>query len=243
MYFNADIEFMIDEYYCKNSHHYDASDGLRMHYFVRIKQGNARFAGEDFEFAFSAGDVFFTPCGCKYHSYWEGDEIVWDSIGFSLLPQNINYVLQPIESVPGMNEIIDKIMVRRESFDANTVALVYTLIGLLLPNMESNRSQTDKLIDKATEFMRSNISASIPTVAKYCCINESTLYAAFRSIGTTPVKTRLEIQLERAKTLLSTTDLSVNSISKQCGFNSTSYFYKVFKKIKGCYPSELRYFS
>lgn len=241
MNYKSDFEFRSLVYSCKKSHQYDSGNGIGLNYFVRMKQGISNFRGDGFDFTFVPNDVFFIPLGCKYKSYWNGDENVWDSIGFSLFPQYSDYKIQPIAPQSGMHEMLDKIMAQ-EAFDVNSVALLYSLIGMLLPSMKSNRSQKNAIIDKATEFMRTHISASIPEVAEHCCINESTLYAFFRSIGTTPVKTRLNIQLENAIMLLSTTDLSVSEISEKCGFNSTSYFYKVMKSLKGQHPSDFRYF-
>ena len=47
-------------------------------------------------------------------------------------------------------------------------------------------------------------------------------------------------RVEKAKTLLSTTDFSLSVISRSCGFSSSSYFSQTFKKLSGMSPSAFR---
>jgi two-component system response regulator YesN len=48
------------------------------------------------------------------------------------------------------------------------------------------------------------------------------------------------LRIEKAKQLLSETNLKINSIAMQCGFRSASYFIVVFRKQTGSSPSEYR---
>ena len=47
-------------------------------------------------------------------------------------------------------------------------------------------------------------------------------------------------RLEKSTVILKTTDLSVSEISQTVGFNSISYYSKLFKEIYGCSPSVYR---
>ena len=49
-----------------------------------------------------------------------------------------------------------------------------------------------------------------------------------------------EVRIDRAVELLEGTNKLIAEISEQCGFSSTSYFGKVFKKMKGVTPNEYR---
>ena len=44
----------------------------------------------------------------------------------------------------------------------------------------------------------------------------------------------IQVRIENAKRLLRRFDLSVEAISKQCGFNSLAHFSRTFKKRKPC---------
>ena len=79
------------------------------------------------------------------------------------------------------------------------------------------------------------------TIASACRVSQSTLYAAFRTQrGVTPVHARQRQLVERAVTLLHTTDLPVEQISAQLGFSSPAYFRRVLRMVLGQTPREIR---
>ncbi len=47
-------------------------------------------------------------------------------------------------------------------------------------------------------------------------------------------------KLEKARTLLVTSSMSINEISQMCGYPSLQYFYSVFKKSYASTPGEYR---
>lgn len=51
-----------------------------------------------------------------------------------------------------------------------------------------------------------------------------------KELGTSPVSLLLERRIERALWLLSSTSLNVSTIAHNCGFQSATYFSRVFKK-------------
>jgi AraC-like DNA-binding protein len=78
-------------------------------------------------------------------------------------------------------------------------------------------------------------------VAAYCHVSTSGLYSIFKKqLGKTPNELHAEILCEKAVSLLSTTDKSVQEISDTLGFSSTSYFRKILKKHTGKAPLEIR---
>jgi LacI family transcriptional regulator len=50
-----------------------------------------------------------------------------------------------------------------------------------------------------------------------------------------------DVQLRHATSLLETTDLAVKDIAQRCGYNNLEYFVKLFKRLRGETPSELRF--
>ncbi len=58
--------------------------------------------------------------------------------------------------------------------------------------------------------------------------------------GTSPNKYITSKRLEKAQTLLNTTDLSISEIAYDCGFSDVGYFSKTFKKHYNLSPSDIR---
>ena len=51
---------------------------------------------------------------------------------------------------------------------------------------------------------------------------------------------KLAYQLERAEKLLNNTDLNIEEIALNCGFNSSNYFIRRFKSVYGVTPNTFR---
>ncbi len=59
-------------------------------------------------------------------------------------------------------------------------------------------------------------------------------------LGVTPNNFIINMKLEKAKYLLSVTDLNIAEVAYQCGFLDNVYFSYVFKKKEGITPREYR---
>ena len=59
-------------------------------------------------------------------------------------------------------------------------------------------------------------------------------------IGLTPLGFRQKCRVERAKELLSGSDLSVDEVAKACGCDDALYFSRLFKKYTGMSPTAYR---
>ena len=70
-------------------------------------------------------------------------------------------------------------------------------------------------------------------------------YSKFRKVfrdytGFPPAQYFLHLKMERAKDYLLGTNLSCKEISYRLGFDSASYFNKMFRLYQGCTPLEFR---
>jgi transcriptional regulator GlxA family with amidase domain len=70
-------------------------------------------------------------------------------------------------------------------------------------------------------------------------------YSKFRKLfkeetGVSPHQYYLNLRIDRAKSLLQTTELNVNEVAFQSGFESEYYFSKFFKKKVNLSPTEYR---
>ncbi len=86
---------------------------------------------------------------------------------------------------------------------------------------------------------------SIDDIAKSAAISRTECFRCFQTIlKKSPTKYLTEYRLSMATMLLVNTDRTLSDISSSCGFNSLSYFGKVFREQCGLSPNKYReYFS
>ena len=81
----------------------------------------------------------------------------------------------------------------------------------------------------------------MPGLARACGISESGIYALFRDYAdTTPIDFKHRLIAERAVYMLTSTDLTVETIASTLGICSSAYLRRILKKQTGQTPLELR---
>lgn len=234
--------FSFRNFVFRRSHHTDNSGGTLCHHIGRIHAGEATFDVGGTLYHFSAGDVFYTPPGCRYHSYWSGEDICYDSFAFHLFPDRGGfYAVQRIEADAAANALLDKAM-EEKRITPTSVGNLYAFLGAVLPTMTAADADPRRaLVDKAREYMRAHADFSARELSRHLGISESGLYALFReTLGRTPVKEKNRMRIATAVELLTTTDRSVESVAEALGFSSAAYFRKVLRAVRGVTPRELR---
>lgn len=103
---------------------------------------------------------------------------------------------------------------------------------------------TDALrLKSMLSFIHTNYAnlITLSDISKSANIGERECLRCFkRAIGITPIKYLLRYRISLACDLLSKTNLNITEICKQCGFESTSYFSLMFKKLMEITPKEYR---
>ena len=96
---------------------------------------------------------------------------------------------------------------------------------------------------RAREMIAANLvkQVSIAEVAAQCGLSVSHFARAFKtSVGTTPHGWLQKQRLERAKQLLSRSDVPLAAIAAECGFADQSHFTRTFKRATGLAPGAWR---
>ena len=225
----------------RNGHHTDSSRGALTNYLARMICGAGRFVGEGYDITFYPGEMYFIPIGFRYHSYWIGEPVVWDSISFGWMPENAGYPPQRLFPDERQSRTYDEITANLRYSCAQAGKFYKLLAGLLVNMTPLDGPKPTALFESAARLLRTDYDLSVAEVAKRCNVSETGLYAEFRKLGTTPVKYRMEEQIKRAEKLLVTTDLTALEISEICGFSSEAYFYRVFRRLTGKTTREVRY--
>jgi transcriptional regulator GlxA family with amidase domain len=82
---------------------------------------------------------------------------------------------------------------------------------------------------------------TVAALAQHCRTSERTLLRRFKdATGVGPVQYAQQLRVERAKTLLESTRLSLEAIAARCGYQDVSTLHKVFRQWAHLTPSEYR---
>lgn len=102
---------------------------------------------------------------------------------------------------------------------------------------------TSTMIHQAKKFMRDHydLPLTLDALAEHCGINKHYLCRLFqKSEQSSPLAYLRDRRVEAALSLLRTTDLPIREIGKRCGFESPSYFGKVFREYMAMTPQQYR---
>ncbi len=98
-------------------------------------------------------------------------------------------------------------------------------------------------VKKAKRFIEQNYKSisKLSDISNNISCNYNTLRCTFvRETGVTLVYFINITRCKKAEYLLKNTDLKLYSIAIDVGYHDEKYFIKVFKRIYGCSPSEIR---
>ena len=106
-----------------------------------------------------------------------------------------------------------------------------------------NRNLTHIQVQQAIEYIHTHLDRDLSLVEIADVINISPTYFASlfkRAIGTSPHQYVIQQRVEKAKEMLSKTDLAIAEITLQVGFSSQSHLTQQFKRITGMTPKQVR---
>jgi AraC-like DNA-binding protein len=104
-------------------------------------------------------------------------------------------------------------------------------------------SYNSRRIEKVMEFIHASFDkqVNLGEAAKIASMTESAFSRFFKlRTGMTFIDCLTEVRLGHASRMLISTTKTIAEIAYSCGFNNISNFNRIFRKKKGCTPSELR---
>jgi two-component system response regulator YesN len=118
-------------------------------------------------------------------------------------------------------------------------------IEYIRKTIQSNRQEHDKAkIAGATEFLNNNFSdfnMSLEMISDYMQMNPSYFSRFYKKeTGQNFIEALTEKRLDKAKSLLTTTNKRIADISEEVGYRNSKYFWNLFRKTFNCSPSEYR---
>jgi AraC-like DNA-binding protein len=107
----------------------------------------------------------------------------------------------------------------------------------------SRAGLVDRRVRRAVELMHARLAEDVPLEEMAAAAYLSPFHFArlFKKVtGTSPHAYLAALRLERAQTLLATTDLSITEVGARVGHTSPSHFAKAFRQATGLSPREFR---
>jgi len=123
-----------------------------------------------------------------------------------------------------------------------TLARLYEFFSLL-HNVDSVEEKGEGILDRALDYITKNYSYGIRVsqMAEHLGISRSHLFRVFKeSMGVSVQEYLLSFRLERAVSLMESTDMNIKEIMYSCGFNDLPNFSRQFRKAYGMPPAAYR---
>lgn len=105
------------------------------------------------------------------------------------------------------------------------------------------RSKNSESIQQCIDYIKENFAQNITIteIAKAGDLSPFYLNKTFKTIlGETPIRYVTKIRIRYSMALLYNSDLTIDEIAEQCGFQNANYFTKVFKKYTNMSPTDFR---
>ena len=170
-----------------------------------------------------------------------------DNLEWSLLDYNFHFT-----NDLGIYQILQRLMfLFTEEHPSKDLFVDNMLEELIIRILQTNSRKiyTEKSIGLATSnrlayvvtFIRSNLSSniSISDLSRKACMSESNFYRVFKNeLGVSPIDFINNERIKLAVSLLQDKKRSIKEIYRECGFESRSYFNRVFKSRKNMAPGD-----
>ena len=243
---------------------FDVTKGrvLNEYQLLYITNGNGVFTFGDPQQSclITEGKMFFLMPGV-WHSYQPLETSEWNEYWIGFKGNIINNIIDegfflnraPVFNI-GLNERIVDLYLKaieianeeRAGYQQALSGIVMHILGLMYYRDKTRDFVDQELIqkiNKAKVIMREGIYQKLTSedIAKRMNISYSGFRRAFKEFtGTSPSQYMLELKLNEAKLLLSTTTQPVKQISYTLNFDNPDYFTIFFKKRTGLSPIEYR---
>lgn len=235
---------------------------LNEYQLLYIVEGEGLFrSAHQSEIELKEGDLFLLFPG-EWHSYHPKADRGWKSHWIGFRGKNMDDrvaagFLTPAKPIYHVGYSSDIVRMYKAAYDAAVEESAYSqqllagmvnhLIGMMYSlerNIELNKNTAHvNMVNKARLRIREAVESSltIQQIAEELGVSYSNFRKLFKEYtGLSPATYQQDLKLQRAKELLSTTNLSVKEIAYRLNFFSPDYFSAKFRTKTGRRPSEMR---
>ena len=254
------VFFKAEAYRYERENSFDTSDCPRPHFCLGLVldgKGVYHDCERNTDITVSAGDLIFVPIGSRYVSHWQGEpHISYTSIHFifdypSVFTRASGFHLQRVtpSNPERTKEIFEETLAGFEGDEHHRLAVLggfYSLLADILPHLQATpaRQEMHPRILRALSMVeeRYREELSVADLAAAANMSVSRFFPLFRqTVGMTPVEYLNHYRVGRAIILLmSSAAHSVEEVAELTGFQSATYFRRVFKAHTGRSPRNYR---
>lgn len=253
------VFFKAEKYRYNRKHIFDTSNCPRPHFCMGlILEGEGTFwdCEADEYIHVVPGDIIFVPITSRYISEWKGNpEVSYISMHFifdwpAIFSRHRDFLLQKVtvEDAEHVRQIFEYVLANYDQDEVSQLTVLskfYDILSVILPKLQTRqRKEIDARISKAIAYMEKHYTddISIENLADISTMSVSRFFPNFKkAMGVTAIEYLNHYRVSKAIILLmNDSDLSIENISEQVGFESAAYFRRVFKKVTGKSPREYR---
>lgn len=211
-----------------------------------VKQDDIVFLTRDIEHGFDLSLCDMTTYEIKFDIFDKELEEIARTIGILYYEENFkikNLILKIIEECKECKPYYKKSV---ENFISQIIIYLTRQKNILEEDEEKNLITYDhhsSIASKVKTYLDMNYynKVSLIELADSFCVSQSHLCREFsKNFGLSPIKYLNNLRLEKAKELLSISDLSVSEIAYKVGFNDIHYFSRYFTKQEKTSPVKYR---
>lgn len=222
---------------------------LRHYALVLIARGGGQFIDHhQRQFEIANGQAFLVVPGC-WHAYrphertgWEEHWLVFDGPSVQNLLAGAMLEYPVYEPDHGLAAAIDAVLVLLEHQPAGFLVEAEACLARALARLVARHSAVRHDVRHYAAVRRAAARlqegpVGIAALARECALSPAQFRRHFQAIiGHSPRDYSVLVRLERAKVLLQIPGATVAEVARRTGFNSPSFFSRIFSKHCGCSP-------
>ncbi len=245
--------FTVSRYHYEISEICDFRDAPRPHYCMGlILSGSAVFEFDGKSITVNPGEIIFIPVTSRYRSVWTGNpDITYISMHFfmtytSLLNSRFLSIQKLSPTYDG--EFRENFQKAFDSYGKDSegqlaaLGCFFSVMSKIYPKLVfGEERRRDERIERAAFYLETNYKENVSTqkLAELSHMSVSHFHTCFKSeYSMTPVEYKNHVKVRYAILELIKNQKSVEEISTDLGFESVTYFRRVFRKETGCAPTK-----
>ncbi|MBQ8311499.1 MAG: helix-turn-helix transcriptional regulator [Clostridia bacterium] len=216
--------------------------------FLLIQNGTCHYKWLGGEAELHANDLIYLPSGVRRHvsiigdggcTYYRVSFRTFDAVdGEELLFSEHPFVLKEVGQ--RFFELCEKMVTTTLSGKNNlkTLSCLYELLSAVEQKIEKSY---DRRVLSAINYVEQhyNENFDVELLSDICFMSQPHLFRLFKKeTGKTPIEYKIDLRIERAKSLLTDGECRIGEVAAMLGFESIYYFSRAFRKRTNMSPSE-----